>query len=272
MRKDNTVCDLSITKTRLDQISSQYNIKDISIYGGDFQLLPKSYQKDIIELCSCYTKTLSIVSGITRNTLNLIERHDIGLLVSLNSERKDYQSTLNKLKQINSDKITLGVVCTPSVLETSIESLISFYNQLKYPVYLFQYHSSIYNTCFSITNKQYTKWMIEFVSCYTRYEQNFELVNLTDWKSNKHGLESQYIFINPYGQYQSVQYSKNGLESFVNFDSLLEWQEWSKRQDKRKLQLCGAKDCYADCLAEHNYDLTNEYCCGLRKLIQMKLF
>ena len=271
LRKDKTILNLDVLKNRLEEITKEYNIKNIILYGGEVSLLDKEYIDKIMIMCKEYTNiNPSIVSNLSNDwIINYCDNNNYTLSISLNEERPYYNETLNKLKKLNrKDNKNLSIVVLPSLLKKQPLELMSFYNMLGFDVFFIQYHPSILSKkIYNININDYSLFLKNIIDEKHNHIYNINILNEIIIKNNEYNpMTSGCLFINPNGNYSTVVYD-NHIEHFEEFDTLDKWKLFCKEDYKRYFKSCYLCELFGKCKAEHLDVLDSKECSGLYNLL-----
>lgn len=270
LRQNKTVLSLQCLNEKLSQLKEGgYLIDSVSVYGGEISLLDHDYLRELVSITRRYVSENNAIgfctSGYERSIFKLAKQLDVDITIPLNQERPDYKKNLQIAKQY---QCVLGVVVLPSIINTPIGQLIDFYESLGRDVYFYQFYPSSINSCpYLFDIKQYTDFIIRFISEYKKASRSFQIINLAEWCDSNYNPEaSGFIYINPYGRWMTTNYS-GCLESFVEFNTLDDWKQYCKKEHFLRLTKCCGCIYYDQCKAEHLVIMGNEYCSGLKKIL-----
>ena len=145
LRKNKTILDLNILEQRLNEITTNYIIRNITIYGGEVSLLNKDYITKLSSLCENINVKPTFVSNLSNDWLiSYCDENNYTLSISLNEERPFYNETLSKLKQLSrKDNKNLSVVVLPSLLNKPYKEIMDLYESIGLDIFFIQYHPSI---------------------------------------------------------------------------------------------------------------------------------
>lgn len=267
--ENDSFLNLTVLDQRLSELSKEFSFDFVSIYGGEMGLFSEKYVSELCKIISHYCDHYGFSTNFSRKWFNdYCQKNCLPLLISLNKERPNYESTLSRLKKYHHTNATLGVVVLPSVLNENVESLFDFYNDLGYNVYFFQYHPNQNSKVnFNLTQRDYTEFLQRFIEKYKQSEPTFELVNLKELENpNYNPKDSGFIYIFPNGKFGSTEYN-NGVERFVEFSNLNQWKVWAKKRDIQYFLSCNLCEYYGKCKAEHIVTTERPWCSGLYTLL-----
>ena len=271
LRKDKTILDLDILKQRLEEITKEYIIKNITLYGGEISLLPKNYIIQLISLCENINIKPTIVSNLSNDWLiTFCDNNNYTLSISLNEERSFYQETLNKLKQITrKDNKNLSIVVLPSLLNKSYTEIMDFYENLGFDIFFIQYHPSILSQkTYNIDINDFSNFLKNVIEIKHSNIYNINILNEIILKNNDYNpMMDGCLFINPNGKYSTIIYD-NHIEHYEEFDSLIEWNNRCQEDYKYYFKNCCLCDLFGKCKAEHLDVIETKECSGLYNLLK----
>lgn len=268
--KDKTVLSIKKLSQRLEEINKYYNISQVCVYGGEISLLSQDYLKEVLKQIRLYTNGIIgfITNGSNLDFIDFCLKNDIGLSISLNEERSNYENTISVIKNLkNKEEVTLTVVVTPSIINADINKLFEFYKSLGVPISFIMYHPSV-NSKVSYdfdTTKEFTDFLQKAIIASHKFGviiRNEDILLKDEFNPKTEG----YLFITPYGKFSSVEF-KNGIEHFIEFNTIEDWQLFAKQKDLEYFKNCCCCEFYGKCKAEHIIHTNTEYCSGLKKLI-----
>ncbi len=274
IQSDNLL-SLENLESSLLELKQLYNIKNVSLYGGELSLLDNVYLQRLADLIKLQLpkSSISLTSNFSNeNILTFCLLNNIKLNVSLNEERYQYSKTLQQIKEYTGTKLfDLTVVVLPSIINRPINELYKFYNKLGFDVFFIQHHNSVYKKSCSISLDQFSRFLYDFI-CYHSMQsdakfkiENLNVLNDTDFDPNTEG----YLFINPNGKYCTTVF-KNNIEQYVTFDNLQQWQTFCEKSYQTYIKSCSTCKYFNKCKAEHLETLNNNNeCSGLKRLLTL---
>lgn len=266
-RQLKNVLDLNNLNKRILEIEKEYIINSISVYGGEVSLLPKEYIDKLCHILSNYD--ITITTNLSNEWLvDYCLNNNIHIASSLNQERNDYDDLLKKLiTKKYKDKIHLSVVVLPSILNSNVDDLLDLYQKIGCDVYFIQYHPSVYNDLYHISQRDYNEFLKNILIKYHQKHYDFHIENEYIFQDlNYNPMQESYLFINPNGNYETVDYS-NGIEFYTEFLTLKDWQEHCKKEEEWYFKNCSLCQWYRKCKAEHLVSLSYPDCSGMPDLI-----
>ena len=254
MTKDNTILDLNIVSNKIQEIDKRYNIDNVCIYGGEVSLLDKKYLLDLTKILNKYN--ISLVTNLSNDwVVDFCLINDIRLCVSLNEERPFYNETLTKLRKLKHIKnISLSIVILPSLItDEQIEKAFDIYEELGFEVLFIPYHPSITSKeVVDIKSHIFEESLMKFLKENNKRNNPITISNEIILKDvNYEPTSNKFLFINPNGDYSSVKYDDKGIESFITFNSLDEYDEFCNNEKTLYYNKCHDCKFYGKCKAEH---------------------
>lgn len=274
LRKDRKILNLNILEQKLKEISLEYNIHNTVIYGGEISLLNKDYVKSLVDVCKNNNVIPSFVSNLSNDWLiKYCDDNNFHLSISLNKERPHYNETLNKIKTLNKQNKDLSVVVLPSLLKKDVKELMEMYNKIGLDVLFIQYHQSNYslisnNINYHIDINNYSNFLRNIIEEKHKNKYDINIINeifLND--DNYNPLASGFIFINPDGNYMTVEYINN-IEYYKSFENLNDWKYFCKKEYEQYFNKCSLCELFGKCKAEHLEIIDKKECSGLYNLVK----
>lgn len=271
--QNDNLLNLENLESSLLELKQLYNIKNVSLYGGELSLLDNVYLQHLVDLIKIKLpkSSISLTSNFSNeNILTFCLLNNIKLNVSLNEERYQYSKTLQQIKKYTGTKLfDLTVVVLPSIINKHTNELYKFYNDLGFDVFFIQHHNSIHQKSYSISLDQFSKFLYDFI-CYHSMQsdakfkiENLNVLNDTEFNPNT----ESYLFINPNGKYCTTVF-KDNIEHYVTFDNLQQWQTFCEKSYQMYENSCSTCKFFNRCKAEHLETLNNDNeCSGLKHLL-----
>lgn len=291
--------------SKLEEAFSKINLPKygeftVNIYGGEIFLInPITLTEVCIKLFKLYPNihinfatNLSHISArnlnIVFNKLHSLNYNRIDYSISVNPERKDFETLKANLLLMENQPSTILTVVTPKILSMNTKELLDLLcsYDIKFVTFL-QYYPSIYNeNKYSVSNSDYSEFLIKVFEIYKSSNlpiiiNNFEeLDDVLKLEYNPYASES--IFITPLGELAHTKYvddlsdegnhfSTGDCEMFQKIDSVDDLMKYSQNERNYLLFMKNCSNCpYLDhCYAEHikHWD-QNDDCCGHLKLIK----
>lgn len=270
LTKNKKILDLNILNERLSEIEKKYIIETVTIYGGEISLLDKKYLDDLYSLTKDYDPLL--VTNLSNEwIIEYSLNKNLNVSISLNEERPHYKQTLEKIyKYKNLKNLSLSVVVLPSLLKRDVKELLEFYESIGLEIMFIQYHPSIYShKKYNISTKDYIDFLINILNEKHKNKYNITICNeiiLNDIKYSP--TANNFIFINPDGNYSSIKYDNNEIESPIIFNTLQEWENFCNNEFEWYKENCNSCKYFKKCKAEHLINLKPGNCSGLYNLLE----
>lgn len=269
LRKNKTLLNLNTLKYRLIEILKGYEIRNITLYGGEISLLSKDYLKSLVDMCKGVGTTPAIVSNLSNDwIIDFCEDNQLPLSISLNEERPYYKETLEKVRGLkNKHNKNLSIVVLPSLLKKDHRELMEFYSSLGIDLFFIQYHPSIHSKIsYSIAVKEFSDFLRNMIAQSRTYDYGIKIINEEILRNPDYNpLMSGFLFITPEGKFSTVEY-RSRIEHYIDFDSLEEWKEYCKKEYREYYQKCNLCKYFGKCKAEHLEIMGEENCSGLYDL------
>lgn len=261
---------------------------NVNLYGGEVTIIPRDTLAQYFDIINGAVQksrplevhtSINVSSNFTLNLdtlrwmLGLKKEYDVLVGVSLNFERKLADGRLmdrvvaENLKTFDDAtrrRITAKVVVTPSVYDPTdvfekIEDLgLGGLHFLQYS------DASKATEHYSMTNKDYERFMIRAYKEYDERDYSFELFN--PWVQFLGNLTQSHVFVNPQGKFGLLDYDSLGVETFRWFKNFEDWESEAQRLDSQLLDDNHCLTCqyFGQCVGEHlKYSMLTDSCSGL---------
>lgn len=248
---------VGLLSSMMSELSSQYNIERVEIYGGDLKLVNPEKLDYIIttyrQFCpndyiTCTDVHFAHELGFPNERINL----------SLNPERKDY----NEVKETIGIARNCGVitVVTQGLLYKDAKVLLDvlgsrdFQGTLTLMPFNWQPWHSKHQPY--VSNFDYCSYVIEAINELHKGDYKFRISNEILIKQALEGTYTPYmennIFITPMCSWACVDFELlSGQEFFREFNTVRSWQARCEQERKDRLIRCGTCEYFNCCLAEH---------------------
>ena len=256
----------------LSEVTSQYKVDMVDIYGGEVSLLGKEYWDDLINTIQVYGITdINLVTNLS--ALNEITTDPrVYTSVSYDFEaREDHERVYRNMALLNKP-FSILMLASKRFLELDTDHMVQALNLLPNleSVELKPYSSNQSNT--------HTVYYTDFenkVKSFLMSEKKFFLVNEhlleTTLNKQRNSFSDDHIYITPNGRYAVLEFDLNDNEFFLEIDSLQEYQEWCSKERTRvtKNKFCSSCEYYGHCLSEHLREVKSleNSCNGFKHLI-----
>lgn len=277
LKKDPKIIDFELLDSQLQELSNNYDITKIELYGGEITLLPLDDILRVIRISKKYSDTISMITNL--RDINIVEeinrREDILFAVSVNDERDHNDELLSKVLMLEKIPNSILHVATPSTLKKTPKEV--FDDLLRYGtpnIAFLQYFPAdpADVNYHNITNQVYADFLKGIIKEYRSKNYN---VNLCNIDSLDYIMEGKYtslmdgiIFIDPYNRYNYVAYNSTGEEYFKPVKNLEEFKAIAKKEKEYFLKKCSGCKYFGKCYADHLKDWREgDDCCGLKSLL-----
>lgn len=247
------VMELNKLENKLSEISSQYDIESIDLYGGEICLLPDDYLMKLILLCKKYVNIIGVITNYTIDKKWLFDRNDIDLSVSWDYVFRDRNDEV--LERIKNTKRELGIILTSPELYDKKYEVIDILNKLEgnYYIDIKPCMPSENNQC-KCDLKKYQEFVLFMIS-----NSKHKVLNQYYLDNPPNNLKTPHIFINPDCEVQKLKFNNNGEYFETTSDYNIEL------NDK-----CKSCKYFDYCQTEHDSYLDDGYdCLGMKKLIEI---
>ena len=256
------IIPLDILSEKLEEIKSSFPNLIIDLFGGEMDELPFKYLKDLLKLCKQFSNDICVTSGcINGNCFSATRDEKIKLAVSLNEERPDNRKTEEFLMNYKDchKYLSISMVVLPSLLKKSPKQILDYLQEFNLPVTFFRYIKSTNSkNVYKISREKYERFIVDIYNFYIQhnknpYEENpytFEIIN-PSYKTIGNPFIPTSLFIDPCGNYCTVDYNEEGSEYFRTFENFQDWKSFNIKEFKQFFKTCSGCPIYGNCLCEH---------------------
>ena len=273
LRTDDTCLSVDRYKELLDEfVRHGYSASLVQVYGGNIDY--PELDKIIDRIRNITIEKLGITPSFISKTRS---EHPI---ISLNIERRDYQSNLRFLREHpNSDVIVCGLPRTmsePWKIFTALEGAGACGNLTLVQFVSSRYCDNQYLKYYPPTNKDYEiflEWCIQYYLAMLPEDRTYILTNLIDIQSVIDGTYnpnmSSHLYITPYGTFGCIEYIENKWERLKLLKSIEEWEDECIKEKINRLEVCGTCTHANKCYTEHFRRWENgDTCCGFPRIVK----
>lgn len=263
-------------KECLEDISREYCISQIDLYGGEVGLLNISYLLQLDRLLQNYTNKINVITNLTKINPYFLLPH-VSLSVSYDFQyRQLFKKVFSNIKSLNKNIsiLTLGI---PQILKEDPLILINKLNELPNVVsWEIKKYSPTVGKDIHASNIEYESFINSLLEL--KDKMKFEFINehlIYNSKSLQYSsLSNNHLYINPDGKICVLDFDTYNNEYFKELKSLKEYDTWCineklKVDNNRYCNNCKYK---YHCLTEHirvpNKDPNVYSCDGNFKLLE----
>lgn len=253
LREQKQVLALDVLSDRLKEIQKLYSISSTQILGGEVSTLDEKY---LFDLCSMLKDIKHSITTNLSNTwlINFCLQNNIGMGVSLNKERPNYELTLKRLKVLKGMKnITVTSVVLPSLLEEELENILCLYEELGFTAYFIQYHPSIYSEVdYNISTKDFNHFLERLSHSHHKGGYTFKIGNEIASKDKSHKASyDNCLFINPNGNFSTILENDEGREYYKEFNSIEEFDQFRNSYWEERYSQCQSCSQFSKCQGQY---------------------
>ena len=126
--KNKTLLDLNILRKRLMEIP--YNVKVLTLLGGEISILPENYLNNLLKLIDEHHKEIAIITNGYKIIPQFLDQR-YRLNISWDFEARPHSTSVYS-NIISLDRnYSILTVCTKELMSKPINEIINFYNSLK---------------------------------------------------------------------------------------------------------------------------------------------
>ncbi len=261
-RKNLLTNTISNIQKHLTEINNTNKIEHIDLYGGEISLLNDKYMIELIDICSNFTQSISIV---TNGYLikDWMKNSQVNLSISFDgSTREHFEKVFNNMFMLERTYNVIGLVSENFDIQEFIK-LTNILSNNCLSVELKPYSVSKYNVNVNLHNT-FNENVIKLIKKSNKPVINEErlklsLCGLYDATSNKH------IYITPSNKLATLNF-KNGVEYFYEYKNI---NDVKKNYVEYISDDCKNCEYFGKCITEHYTDIdTPENCSGHYNLMK----
>lgn len=240
----------------LDEVTRQYEIKHVDLYGGEVSLLPYAYVSKLKK--SMHERGIRDINLNTNlSALNEVTLDpDFSLSVSFDFEaREKYDHVLRNMALIDRPFSVL-ILASQKVLQLSVEEMVWTLNSLSNlrSVEIKPYSTNQANQ-HNVSFLAYEEFIKQWLEC--ELDFSFEFINQVQLEKAVTGQLNSYsddhIYITPSGKFAVLEFDLNDNEYFLELDSIEDYIAWTEKEKARvaRNKFCGSCHYKGRCLSEH---------------------
>ena len=265
---------LEALEQRLIEVTEQYDVHHVDLYGGELLLLPKEYLFALRDLLHQYgIDDIVLVSNLT--VVNDVARcEDFDLTVSYDLwAREKSEQVFSNLLMLPRPYTLLTLLSRDFLDKVSVDDYVNelnILNQMKCAE-IKPYSTNQANQQ-TVSYKEYEDFVWAVIN---HPKRKFYFENRTQVKEAVEGLKNAYsddhLYITPQGRFAVLDFDENDLEFFKEVDGIHGYRNWCQIERFRVEGnlFCGACPYKGKCLSEHLRDVKSldNSCNGFRGLL-----
>lgn len=248
---------LDVLEKRLKEVTTNYHVDTVDLYGGEPLLLPEEYAKELIALLRYYgIDDIGINTNLSVLPDWIMDDPELYISVSYDFEaREKNQKVLENMLKLNREFSVL-MLGSPKLLNTPIEEVIRTFNVLSHlqSIEVKPYSSNQANRL-DIDYFDYEEFVKSLIA--SPIEKSFDITNQYQieeaLKRERNAFSDDHLYITPTGKYAVLDFDANDDEFFLELSSLDEYETWCQKERERVSGnlFCGECPYYGHCLSEH---------------------
>lgn len=257
----------------LSEVTSQYKVDMVDIYGGEVSLLGKEYWDDLISIIQVYgIDDINLITNLSAvNEITTDPRVYTSVSYDF-SAREDHERVYRNMALLDKP-FSILMLASPKFLELDTADMIESLNLLPNleSVEIKPYSSNQSNT----HTVYYTDFEAKVKSFLNYGNMRFNFVNEDLLKSSlnkeRNSFSDDHIYITPSGRYAVLEFDLNDNEFFLEYDELHQYEDWCRKEKARvsRNKFCSSCEYFGHCLSEHLREVKNldNSCNGFKNLI-----
>ena len=232
-KTENSNVSLPWLENSLEELNKSFEIKDVTISGGEPSVLGDFYLELLIRLCKLYTKRLRLITNLkttNRAILNNFESIDVSL--NFNGFDSEIDSTLTNIREICNNK-TINVKSIDRSCKDNPTQIIDLLNSLKIKSWeIIPYHHTEYLPFKNNDYHFYEDIVKQYLSLYK--EMNFAFQNRLQLQDilKKDNYNTQTIYITPNDKFAVQTFDNTGNFALQELDGIAEISKYYKNFEK----------------------------------------
>jgi len=271
---DRKLLDLDLLSIRLAEISSHTKIDQVDFYGGEVGLLPKTYFKDMKNICQLYGATsFNIITNLSMVN-DIINDLDCSLSVSYDFESREQSQTVWKNMALLNRPFSVLMLANKDLINNNVDEMIASFNLLSNleSVEIKPYSTNQANQ-HVVTFKHFENFVKQWIT--SDIEKKFTFVNellIQDSVSGqRNSFSDDHVYITPNGNYGVLEFDLNDNEFFLEYKTFEEYLQWTEKEKTivNNNKFCSSCEYLGTCLSEHLREVKdmNNSCNGFKLLL-----
>jgi hypothetical protein len=257
----------------LSEIVAERKIEMVDIYGGEVGLLPSNYWNDLIQLLNMYgIQDINLITNLSMvNEITTDPR--VYTSVSYDFEAREQHHRVWRNMALLDKPFSVLVLASPAIVSKDVDEMVMMFNALNNleSVEIKPYSTNQANQ-FNVTFTQYEEFVKKWIQ---NPHKRFNFVNedliISSITKERNAFSDDHVYITPSGRYGVLEFDLNDNEYFLEYDTLEEYFEWTKREKQRvsENEFCSNCEYFSSCLSEHLREVKNldNGCNGFKNLI-----
>lgn len=255
----------------LNYISHSYEIKNITLSGGEISLLGDFYLELLIRLCKLYNKQTKVNTNL-KNINKIILNNFDSLDVSLNFNKFDLEidETIKNIKKLSNSK-TINIKTIDRSCEDNSLDIIDLLNNLNIKSWeIMPYHHTLYLP-YKLNNYLFYENVVrQYLNLYR--EMNFAFQNRQQLQGilKKDNYNTQTFYITPNNKIAIQSFDNTNNFSLYEIDDITELSKYYENNEKIRDKFCFKCTSKLKCLTNYffNPNYSGKSCSGSRELIE----
>ncbi len=268
---------LSVEKVaeRLTELSSQYHIEHVDLYGGELMLLDNGYLEQITQLVKRYNNpSISLITNLSA-IQDVALDPEVDLTVSYDFSAREKSDLVFGNILTLPRQISIITLVSRKLLDTvSADELVQTFNMLANlkAVDLKPYSENQANADV-VSFSEFEDYVWDVMTHPNRdwKLQNEELVDRS-LAGTRNAFSDDHIYITPQGDYAVLEFDSNDREFFLKLEDLDAYEAWCvKERERVEANLfCGNCVYKGRCLSEHLREVKSldNSCNGFHNLLK----
>lgn len=271
---DRKLLDLNILSTRLAEISAHDKIEQIDFYGGEVGLLPKTYFKEMKEICQTYgSSSLNIITNLSMVN-EITTDPDCSISVSYDFDAREQHDLVWRNMALLDRPFSVLMLAGDKLIDKDPGEMISSFNLLSNleSVEIKPYSSNQSNQQ-PVSFKDFEEFVKKWITSNITKKFTFvnELLIQDSISGQRNSFSDDHVYITPSGKYGVLEFDLNDNEFFLEYDTFEEYLQWTEKEKARvgRNKFCKNCEYFGQCLSEHLRevkDLDNS-CNGFKLLL-----
>lgn len=273
MLSDKTTIPLERVTELLNQLSMQYDIDHIDIYGGEITALSDEYAEGLIDILSLFSERITIISNFSR-VPSYFYRDNVDMTASYDYKaRQDHDKVHQNMVNFNK-QLDVLMLASKAFLRFDAETVINKLNEIPNltSVEIKPYSTNQFNQQ-DVSFKDFEELVKSYII--RQGQMNFEFCNIglieSVLEKERNSFSDDHIYITPNGKYGVLEFDENDNEFFMELDTVQDYINWTKTEKLRVSEnsYCSTCEYYGSCLSEHLREVTDisKSCNGFKHLI-----
>tara|TARA_B110001454_G_scaffold16145_2_gene14639 strand:- start:51293 stop:52171 length:879 start_codon:yes stop_codon:yes gene_type:complete len=246
--------DIKTLEHKIKDLADVFEITKFDLYGGEFAVLPLSYQNDVVSVLQHYARDkVNIITNLTKlSDIFFDEALDISVSFDF-SAREQHELVLKNIGFLNRP-ISILMLASPDLMKLDHEMMIQTFNIFRNIISVeIKPYSTNQANALSTKFSSFEEFVKKWISAKTKKNFSFENENRIQksLKRSYSAFSDDHIYITPSGKYAVLEFDKADNEFFLELNSIEDYLNWCQQEPNKLTPICQSCEYLGNCLTEH---------------------